>query len=56
MNPVIKNSVLAGGIFSATVFCSFAAYAAISSVWTDPSTLEASTGSVLSSSKWNALL
>ncbi|MFZ3232093.1 MAG: hypothetical protein WA194_00885 [Patescibacteria group bacterium] len=32
------------------------AYAAISSVWTDPATLEASSGSVLSSAKWNALL
>lgn len=56
MNPVIKNSFLAGSVFSLTVLSTYVGYAAITGAWTDLSTLEASNGSTLSSAKWNSLL
>lgn len=56
MNNTIKKSFIAGSVFSLTVLSTYVGYAAIAGVWTDPSTLEASSGSVLTSAKWNALL
>ncbi len=56
MRAVIKNAFVGGAVFSLTVFASYVGYAAISSVWTDTSTLEASSGGLLTSANWNKLV
>jgi hypothetical protein len=56
IKQILKKWILQWLIFSMTVLIFGVWYAAITNVWTSPSTLEVNTNSVLTADSWNKLL
>ncbi len=56
IRQTIKNAILHSVVFCTTVLIFWIWYAAITNVWTNTSTLEVSSWSILSADSWNKLL